>query len=74
MYLKGATGIMVCMLCSNVVEPSSNLLRDPSGFWVSAHCLDVSKFKLYTSLELQGLQARLKELAETGFVGQLKKT
>eukprot|EP00959_Pyramimonas_sp_CCMP1952_P203085 4247107-Pyramimonas_sp.AAC.1 len=74
MHLKEATGIKVCMLCSNVVEPHSNLLKDPSGFWVSACCLDVGNFRHCTHLELQGPQARLREIAQTGAKAQLEKT
>eukprot|EP00959_Pyramimonas_sp_CCMP1952_P134148 2806442-Pyramimonas_sp.AAC.1 len=52
LQVKGAAGIKPCMLCKNVVNPNSDLLPDPTGWLIPAHCVDPSKFDLYTTEEI----------------------
>eukprot|EP00959_Pyramimonas_sp_CCMP1952_P365217 7648185-Pyramimonas_sp.AAC.1 len=71
--VKGATGIKPCMLCKNVVCPRSDLLPDPTGWLVPAHCVDTSRFDLYTNEEIHGMQRRLRDAAARGEMSELKR-
>eukprot|EP00959_Pyramimonas_sp_CCMP1952_P184419 3856393-Pyramimonas_sp.AAC.1 len=71
LHCKGIGGHKVCFLCQNVCNHWSSYLRsDTTGFLVSSHEVDVSKFVLQTNASIKGIQRRLKEVS--GDSAQLK--
>ena len=62
---KGAGGIMLCLLCSNVVSDDSGLaMHDARHELVPSTCLEFGRFVLHTGASIRALLARIAAFAE----------